>query len=183
VGLTASALKGDREICIAAGMDDYLAKPFRRDALRLVLERWALDQPADQVKKEVAADEAPASTISRRMLDQVRSDGHSGTPGIVAGLMKSYFADAARLIETLDHASEHSDAAALAHAAHLLSLGSEFVGARKLAQMCGDLERASLAGETRGLDQRVVRIRQEYEEVKLAMEAVRSGGEETYRPE
>jgi signal transduction histidine kinase/CheY-like chemotaxis protein/HPt (histidine-containing phosphotransfer) domain-containing protein len=183
VGLTASALKGDREICIAAGMDDYLAKPFRRDALRLVLERWALDQPADQVKKEVAADEAPASTISRRMLDQVRSDGHSGTPGIVAGLMKSYFADAARLIETLDHASEHSDAAALAHAAHLLSLGSEFVGARKLAQMCGDLERASLAGETRGLDQRVVRIRQEYEEVKLAMEAVRSGGEKTYRPE
>jgi hypothetical protein len=49
--------------------------------------------------------------------------------------------------------------------------------------MCGDLERASLAGETRGLDQRVVRIRQEYEEVKLAMEAVRSGGEKTYRPE
>ncbi len=46
VGLTASALNGDREICIAAGMDDYLAKPFRRDALRLVLERWVLDRAA-----------------------------------------------------------------------------------------------------------------------------------------
>ena len=43
VGLTASALKGDRELFMAAGMDDYLAKPFRRDALRRILERWVLD--------------------------------------------------------------------------------------------------------------------------------------------
>ena len=39
VGLTASALKGDREACLAAGMDDYLSKPFKREALRRVLER------------------------------------------------------------------------------------------------------------------------------------------------
>lgn len=178
VGLTASALKGDREICIAAGMDDYLAKPFRRDALRLVLERWVLDRAAGHVKKEVPADEAPPCTFDRSTLDQMRLSQRSGGSGIVAGLINSYFADAARLIETLGQASEHSDATALAHAAHSFSLGSDFVGARRLARMCAELERAALAGQTQGLEQRIDRIRQEYEAVRLAMEAVRSGGGE-----
>ncbi len=40
VALTANAIRGDREACIAAGMDDYLAKPFLFDALRAALERW-----------------------------------------------------------------------------------------------------------------------------------------------
>ena len=177
VGLTASALKGDREICIAAGMDDYLAKPFRRDTLRLVLERWVLDQAAGHVEKEVPADEAQPSSFDRNTLDQMRLSQRSGGPKIVAAVINSYFADAARLMETLGRASEHSDATALAHAAHSLSLGSDFVGARKLARMCGELERAGLAGETQGLEQRIVRIRQEYKAVQLAMEAVRSGGE------
>jgi PAS domain S-box-containing protein len=173
VGLTASALKGDRELCIAAGMDDYLAKPFRRDALRSVLQRWVLDQSADEVKKEVRADVAPAETFDRSTLDQMWLNQRSGGPRVVAGVIDHYFIDATRLIETLEQAVAYLDRAALAHAAHLLGLGSEFVGARKLAQLCGELERAVLANEPHGMDQRLARIRQEYGAVRLAMEAVR----------
>jgi CheY-like chemotaxis protein len=50
VALTANALSGDREHCLAVGMDDYLAKPFTRGALQRVIRRWlpaATPKPAE----------------------------------------------------------------------------------------------------------------------------------------
>ena len=177
VGLTASALKGDREMCIAAGMDDYLAKPFRRAALRSVLERWVLDQMAGPgTKIKISADQAPPETFDRGVLDRMCVNQTSGSPRIVAALIDHYRADAARLIDALEQGGQQSDTAAVAHAAHLLSVGSEFVGARKLAHMCGELERTALAEETPALDQRIAGVRQEYDDVRQAMEAVRSNG-------
>jgi CheY-like chemotaxis protein len=101
IGLTAGALKGDRAICIAAGMDDYLAKPFRRDALRRILELWVLDQALGEVEAGMPAIDAQQSTFDRRLLGQMRQNQGSGAPRIVAGMINGYFADATRLIETI----------------------------------------------------------------------------------
>ncbi len=54
VALTASAMREDRERCLAAGMDDYLAKPFTVPDLRAVLARWRRADPAESTP-EVAA--------------------------------------------------------------------------------------------------------------------------------
>jgi CheY-like chemotaxis protein/HPt (histidine-containing phosphotransfer) domain-containing protein len=175
VGLTASALKGDREICIAAGMDDYLAKPFRRDALRLVLERWVLDRTAGQVEAAAPANEPRPSTFDTSTLDQIRHNPRAGTPRVVAGLINSFHADATRLIEALVLARDQSNPGALAHAAHALGLSSAFVGAHKLAAICGELERASLNDDAQDLEQGIARIRREYEAVKRAIATAQTG--------
>ena len=46
VALTANARHGDREICLQAGMNDYLAKPFKRTDLQQVLQRWLTFKPS-----------------------------------------------------------------------------------------------------------------------------------------
>ena len=50
IALTANAFKGDQDECLAAGMDDYLTKPVTKEAIRLVLEKWAPPLHADSLK-------------------------------------------------------------------------------------------------------------------------------------
>lgn len=56
IALTASALPGDRELGLLAGIDDLLAKPFTREALAQLLARWLPADPSAEAAK------APAST-------------------------------------------------------------------------------------------------------------------------
>jgi len=64
IALTASTMQGDRERCLAAGMDDFLSKPFKRDQLKAVLQRWLVDKPALAAGKPDSADAITGIAVS-----------------------------------------------------------------------------------------------------------------------
>jgi signal transduction histidine kinase/ligand-binding sensor domain-containing protein/CheY-like chemotaxis protein len=133
VALTADATPAGRAACLAAGMDDYLAKPFSRDALHNTLAKWLV-----QRSDEPLLDSATLSAL--------RALPRSGPKDMLSHIGEIYLSDSGRLVEAIEQALRDGDAVGLARAAHAWRSYNGNVGANALAQLCRDLEGHARAG-------------------------------------
>jgi signal transduction histidine kinase/CheY-like chemotaxis protein/HPt (histidine-containing phosphotransfer) domain-containing protein len=147
VAMTAHALKGDRERCLAAGMDDYLSKPLRPHELDAVLERWlgAAPRPAAPV---LAAADGDALVDEARM--RVFRDDY---PEIVEQLVDLFVDSTPPLLDDLRGAGERGDAEALRRAAHKLKGSCQNIGASRLAELAAQIEKGDAQPDADGLEQ------------------------------
>ena len=155
VALTASALKGHRETCFAAGMDDYLAKPIGTEDLRRVLDRWlpnageagagvAGDGPAGPLPAAADAGESARSPcLDPEALAGIRVLEAAGEPGLVGEVLSTFIGTVTTGLPALRDAGEKADWPKLARAAHGLRGSCGIVGARRMADLCAALERAA----------------------------------------
>jgi CheY-like chemotaxis protein len=167
VALTANALAGDAEKCLAAGMDFYLSKPFSLEELRAVLGKCVVaaepkvdtgqariesEQPrveSEQPNGQSSVESGPGpETLDMRVLERIRQLGGAGAPDLLSRLTRIYATNSAQLVETLRVAARTGDDAALGQAAHALKSSSANVGATNLATICGDLESAAQEGNS-----------------------------------
>jgi len=112
VAMTAHAMKGDRERCLAAGMDDYLSKPIRREDLMRVL---------NAVTAATAPDERPAPAEEREVFDYPAALGMlDGDTDLFAEIVTLFLSDGAKLVEDARRAVAAGDAAGVRMAAHSL---------------------------------------------------------------
>ena len=166
VALTANAMEGDQNQCLAAGMDDYLAKPYTRQQLEQVLRRWlpvGAPPTAEPVAPLEPLPEDASAAIDRQALAQYRELDPSGALGLMARLMRVYLESSNELLGRAEAALVAGDAAALQQAAHPLKSSSANVGAMTLAELCKQLE--ALAKATQ-LDEAAALfdvVRQEYQ--------------------
>jgi HPt (histidine-containing phosphotransfer) domain-containing protein len=147
-------------------MDDYLAKPFSRAALREVLARWLPAAPAaaTPAPAETPAP-APADVLDRGTLNALRALPRKGTKDMLSHIVERYLADSRELVASIERSIEQSDAAELARAAHAWRSYNGNVGAHGLASLCRELEDRArngkiatareLLGELRALNTRV----------------------------
>jgi CheY-like chemotaxis protein len=142
VALTADATSTGRAACLAAGMDDYLTKPFSRDALHTTLAKWLVQSA---VLALAPANDEPL--LDRATVDALRALPRSGPKDMLSHIGEIYLSDSSRLVDTIERALRGGEAASLAQAAHAWRSYNGNVGAHALARLCSELEGCARAGK------------------------------------
>ena len=169
IALTAHAMKGDREHCLAVGMDDHLTKPFTEKQLYFILEKWL----GGKTGKMRQADEEQmdnrknsAASIDESVLDNYRRIQKPGQPDIIKRLISIYLKNSPEILHDLSRARDDSDMQQLWRGAHSLKSSSANLGAVKLAGLCEDLEMVG-RGEQQGYPKEMtIKIEKEYNRVR-----------------
>ena len=126
VAITANARPEDRAACLAAGMDDCIAKPIAREVLERVLERWIADAPA-----------FPAATLNLVRIKAIFQDDEAGVRELLDASAEVLAEDVSLLVRAIDR----GDTLAAGDAAHALKGACANIGAERLALQAEALER------------------------------------------
>jgi two-component system, sensor histidine kinase and response regulator len=169
VAMTAKAMRGDREQCMDAGMDDYVSKPIKSDDLARMLERWAGRRQVLESGPAPAAGGEASRSFDREAMDQLKLYDSSGT--LVAELCRLFLRDTPGRLEELAASVTAEDAAAAGFAAHALKSTCWILGARRLGDLAMELERQGSEGALHQGERQVAELRREFEALRPAYEA------------
>jgi CheY-like chemotaxis protein len=163
IAMTAHSMQSDRELCLKAGMDDYISKPIRLDTLNQALERFKLSRQGgvtgavkptgSDLKRDrctpvfVAAPltaplaaEAFLPVIDARMIYELQKIWGQNANTLLCDLFHAYLEDAPQRLAQIQDAVEREDMVALRHAAHTMKSLTAAIGAVRLVKLCETLE-------------------------------------------
>ncbi|MBI3876608.1 MAG: response regulator, partial [Verrucomicrobia bacterium] len=168
IAMTGNALEGDREKCLAAGMDDYIAKPVRIAELQEALERAGkartqrapappaasappAEEPTPAAFAKPSSAESPAEDlIDTAVIEELHEmKSKDGTP-LLHELIDLFMQNAPKHIAQIKAAT--SNPTKLVFAAHVFRGMSLNLGASKLGEVCQEIETIGNSGKTEGLD-------------------------------
>jgi CheY-like chemotaxis protein len=142
VAVTANAMQGDREMCLAAGVDDYISKPIRLAELNRVLARCPGPAPHTEDPSESADDVIDASAVSR-----LREELGSRGPAVISQLFATFFEKSPLLLAGLRRALDSGEEPEARRAAHNLKSNAATLGAVRLTAVCKEVEARVVAGD------------------------------------
>jgi len=164
IAMTANAMKGDREKCIIAGMNDYISKPIR---VKELVQSLSQCQPYFENPEPVPV---LISALDTEVLQAFRNTMGANASVLLAQLIDIYLEESPNLLKVMGGAVTQTDAAAMQQAAHTLKSSSAALGAITLSRLCQDLEIIGNSGTTAGAGEIMQQVESEYERVKAALQ-------------
>jgi len=181
IAMTAAAMKGDLERCLAAGMDDYVAKPVERAELDAALRRWLPAEPVDQPAPDGGSatrsqEPTEPAVVDAARVAQLRALVVDGEPDTFTMLADLYLEQLPASLAQVREAIGRADAQALRRSAHALKGISANLGAVSMARLCGELDAAAESGVAPG-PEAVAHLDAEGDRVRAALtELLADGG-------
>jgi PAS domain S-box-containing protein len=171
IAMTASAMKGDRERYLEAGMDDYVSKPVTPESLEAVLKHWV--QPP-RVATPAASTLEPPPSSAEELLDEtvVQSLMSVDEDGTLMDEVVSTFLRVAPARLTALRKAAKGNAAQLERAAHSFFGSCGNLGCRRMADLCARLEVLGRSGSTEGAPDLVHALEEELAAVRPHLEAL-----------
>ncbi len=170
VAMTANSLEGDREKCLAAGMDDYVSKPVKIENLQAAIDRYLGIRNLHEEAGESRGGSAP---INLETIAGFRELGDGSGDDLLVRLIDAFLENTPRVLADARAALGAHSTPKLARAAHSLRGSCSNFGAERMRLACRDLEDFANRGVIEGSEALLAAVEQEFSYVRIALERAR----------